>query len=157
MWPVSSSQATSSSISSSTALPTASVSAAVGQIRKGLLWQQRDRIFSRWKERFFVLTKDYLQCFKKGSSRISEMGGFIFKIRLAEVRRFGKYILFASLHTVVWSNKTALGNNISQTCYSEHQNHINRPCSLNQTDQPDKNNHPGSSNDNIIKPSIHQY
>lgn len=32
-----------------------------------------------------MLTTDYLQCFKKGSSRISEMGGFIFKIRLAEV------------------------------------------------------------------------
>ena len=32
-----------------------------------------------------MLTRDYLQCFKKGSSRISEMGGFIFKIRLAEV------------------------------------------------------------------------
>ena len=56
-------------------------------IRKGLLWQQRDRrLFSRWKERFFVLTKDYLQCYKKGSSRISEMGGFIFKIKLSEVR-----------------------------------------------------------------------
>ena len=54
-------------------------------IKKSLLWQQRDRLFSRWKERYFVLTKDYLQCYKKGSSRISEMGGFIFKIKLSEV------------------------------------------------------------------------
>ena len=62
-----------------------------GAIKKGLMWQQRDRIFSRWKERFFVLTKDYLQCFKKGSSRISEMGGFVFKIRLTEViKRWGR-------------------------------------------------------------------
>ncbi|XP_059087159.1 uncharacterized protein LOC131883662 isoform X2 [Tigriopus californicus] len=54
-------------------------------LRKGLLWQQRDKIFSRWKERFFILTPDYLQCFKKGSSRMTEMGGFIFKLKLAEI------------------------------------------------------------------------
>ena len=55
-------------------------------MRKGLLWQQRDKIFSRWKERFFILTEDYLQCFKRGTSRITEMGAFIFKIKLIEVR-----------------------------------------------------------------------
>ena len=55
-------------------------------LRKGLLWQQRDKIFSRWKERFFILTEDYLQCFKRGTSRITEMGAFIFKIKLIEVR-----------------------------------------------------------------------
>lgn len=55
--------------------------------KKGILWQQRDKIFARWKERFFVLTKDYLQCFKKGTSRLTEMGGFIYGIRLTEVRK----------------------------------------------------------------------
>jgi hypothetical protein len=54
-------------------------------LKKGLLWQQRDKIFSRWKERYFILTKDFLQCFKKESSKISEMGGFIFKIKLSEI------------------------------------------------------------------------
>ena len=54
-------------------------------LRKGLLWQQRDKLFSRWKERYFILTKDLLQCFKKGTSRITEMGEFIFSIKLAEV------------------------------------------------------------------------
>lgn len=54
-------------------------------ICKGLMWQQRDKIFSRWKERFFILTQDYLQCFKKGSSRMTEMGGFIFKLKLSDV------------------------------------------------------------------------
>ena len=63
-------------------------------LRKGLLWQQRDKLFSRWKERFFILTADYLQCFKKASSRISEMGGFIFKLRLSEVRLFKKGCFF---------------------------------------------------------------
>ncbi len=52
-------------------------------IKKGLLWQQRDRFFSRWKERYFVLTKDYLACFKKGSKvGMSEMGSFIYKVTL---------------------------------------------------------------------------
>ena len=64
---------------------------ASSAVRKGLLWQQRDKMFSRWKERFFILTPDYLQCFKKGTSRITEMGGFIFKQRLSEVRRLGDY------------------------------------------------------------------
>ena len=49
-------------------------------VRKGLLWQQKDKIFSQWKERYFILTSDYLQCFKKGTSRITEMGEFIFKV-----------------------------------------------------------------------------
>lgn len=60
----------------------------VSVIHKGLLWQQRDKVFSRWKERYFVLTSDYLQCFKKASpsvmhSAASEMGRFVFKLRLA--------------------------------------------------------------------------
>ena len=49
-------------------------------VKKGLLWQQRDKLFSQWKERYFILTPDYLQCFKKGSSRMTEMGEFIFKV-----------------------------------------------------------------------------
>ena len=55
-------------------------SAPACTLRKGLLWQQRDKIFSRWKERFFVLTPDYLNCFKRGTSRMSEMGEFLFKV-----------------------------------------------------------------------------
>ena len=51
-----------------------------GVLKKGLLWQQRDKLFSRWKERYFILTKDYFHCFKKATSRITEMGGFIFKV-----------------------------------------------------------------------------
>ena len=59
-------------------------SVAACTLRKGLLWQQRDKIFSRWKERFFVLTPDYLNCFKRGTSRMSEMGEFLFKVRWVE-------------------------------------------------------------------------
>jgi len=54
-------------------------------VKKGLLWQQRDKLFSRWKERFFILTNDYFQCFKKGSSKVTEMGEYIFKVKLASI------------------------------------------------------------------------
>ncbi|GLH12637.1 Uncharacterized protein GBIM_17353 [Gryllus bimaculatus] len=60
-------------------------------IKKGLLWQQRDRLFSRWKERYFILTRDYLHCFKRATgsaeNRISDMGQFIFKVKLVDVER----------------------------------------------------------------------
>lgn len=64
-------------------------------IKKGLLWQQRERLFSRWKERYFILTRDYLHCFKRssGPDKISDMGQFIFKIKLVEVE------------TVEWVNR----------------------------------------------------
>ena len=52
-------------------------------VKKGLLWQQRDRLFSRWKERFFILTADYFHCFKKDCSKLSEMGEFLFKASIS--------------------------------------------------------------------------
>jgi len=54
-------------------------------VRKGLMWVQQDKLFSRWKERFIILTTGYLQIFKKGTSRISDMGTFVSKIRLSDV------------------------------------------------------------------------
>ena len=32
---------------------------------KGKFWQKKDRIFSRWKERFFILTAKCLDCYEK--------------------------------------------------------------------------------------------
>lgn len=50
-------------------------------LKKGLILIQRDKLFSRWKERYLILTKDYLACFKKSSKIASSaMGGFIFKV-----------------------------------------------------------------------------
>eukprot|EP00090_Calanus_glacialis_P046859 TRINITY_DN9410_c0_g1_i1.p1 TRINITY_DN9410_c0_g1~~TRINITY_DN9410_c0_g1_i1.p1 ORF type:complete len:511 (+),score=78.07 TRINITY_DN9410_c0_g1_i1:106-1533(+) len=54
-------------------------------VKKGILWQQRDKLFSRWKERFFILTDDYFHCFKKGSSKLTEMGEYIFKVKLSSI------------------------------------------------------------------------
>lgn len=57
-------------------------------IKKGVLWQQQNsdkfhqRLFSRWKKRYFILTTDYLVCFKRSTSKVghSEMGKFLYKV-----------------------------------------------------------------------------
>lgn len=57
-------------------------------VKKGVLWQQQQfekfhqRLFSRWKKRYFILTTDYLVCFKRSSSKVgrSEMGRFLYKV-----------------------------------------------------------------------------
>ena len=78
--------------------PTSSPAEDEASFKKGLLWQQRDKLFSRWKERYFILTKDYFHCFKKaGTSRITEMGGFIFKVN------FFKPVLIRTLFSEYYS------------------------------------------------------
>ena len=47
---------------------------------RGVVWVQRERLFARWKERFCILTRDYLHCFKKGSTQLTECGPFLFKV-----------------------------------------------------------------------------
>lgn len=59
-------------------------------VKKGILWQQQIfdkfhlRLFSRWKKRYFILTTDYLVCFKRSASKVgrSEMGEFLYKVSL---------------------------------------------------------------------------
>ncbi|XP_065346800.1 uncharacterized protein LOC135944042 isoform X1 [Cloeon dipterum] len=48
--------------------------------------------FKSWKERYFLLTRDFLSCFKMTARGPSTMGAFLFKIRLAEIK------------SVEWSN-----------------------------------------------------
>ena len=47
-----------------------------------------------------MLTNEYLQCFRKGTSKISEMGGFIYRIRLSEVRFFFKNEILLCIYFV---------------------------------------------------------
>ncbi|XP_043206262.1 uncharacterized protein LOC122372770 isoform X1 [Amphibalanus amphitrite] len=56
-------------------------------LKKGVIWYCKDTLLSRWnwKERYFILTKDYLSCFKKAKSQYSDMGGFLFKLPLASL------------------------------------------------------------------------
>lgn len=57
-------------------------------VKKGVLWQQQNyeklhqRLFSRWKKRFFILTTGYLVCFKRSTCKVgrSEMGKFLYKV-----------------------------------------------------------------------------
>ena len=49
-------------------------------LRRGLLWVQEDKLFSRWRERFIVLTTTHIMVHKKAASRISEMGAFLYKV-----------------------------------------------------------------------------
>ena len=49
-------------------------------IRKGVMWVQQEKLFSRWKERFIILTSSYLHIFKKSTSRLSDMGTFVNKV-----------------------------------------------------------------------------
>lgn len=57
-------------------------------VKKGVLWQQQQydkfhqRLFSRWKKRYFILTTDYLVCFKRSTPKVgrSEMGKFLYKV-----------------------------------------------------------------------------
>ncbi|XP_037078677.1 uncharacterized protein LOC119099719 [Pollicipes pollicipes] len=56
-------------------------------LKKGVIWYCKDTLLSRWnwKERYFILTKDYLSCFKKAKSQYSDMGAFLFKLPLASL------------------------------------------------------------------------
>ncbi|XP_037083592.1 uncharacterized protein LOC119103984 [Pollicipes pollicipes] len=56
-------------------------------LRKAVLWYCKDTLLSRWnwKERYFILTADYLSCFKKAKSQYSDMGAFLFKLPLASL------------------------------------------------------------------------
>jgi len=61
---------------------------SISTIKKGTLWQQQNftkfhqRLFNRWKKRYFILTTHYLVCFSKSSSKLgrSEMGKFLYKV-----------------------------------------------------------------------------
>ena len=48
---------------------------------------QREKVFSRWKERVVVITEDYLQCFKKGSAKLSHVGCFLFQVEFSSIYR----------------------------------------------------------------------
>ena len=46
------------------------------------MWIQRERVFSRWKERFIILTQDYLQVYRRGTAQATEMGPFLSQVKI---------------------------------------------------------------------------
>ncbi|XP_037958493.1 uncharacterized protein LOC119687982 [Teleopsis dalmanni] len=67
------------------------VASMTGPIKRGLLWQQRDRLFSRWKERYIMLTRKYLHIFKKITSikklYLYFLHFFLFQVKLVDVEK----------------------------------------------------------------------
>jgi len=52
---------------------------------KGMLWQKKERIFSRWKERFFILTPKYIQCYEK--SPVHSNDSSLFQVALSSIEK----------------------------------------------------------------------
>ena len=40
------------------------------QLLKGNLWLKRDKLFSKWRERFVVITSTFIKCFESESESI---------------------------------------------------------------------------------------
>eukprot|EP00092_Neocalanus_flemingeri_P009661 GFUD01010402.1.p1 GENE.GFUD01010402.1~~GFUD01010402.1.p1 ORF type:complete len:188 (-),score=48.36 GFUD01010402.1:135-698(-) len=53
--------------------------------RKGILWQQTDRIFSSWQERFFVLTENSLYSFSRETKQMEKLEKAVSKIKLSDM------------------------------------------------------------------------
>ena len=88
---------------------------------------------SRWKEKYFLLTPDYLQCFKKGTSRISEMGSFDYKVikcKHTQIHIHNHTHLYLMTQfvrrSVVWSVSRLAGSN----CHNfQKGQEVSLPCS----------------------------
>ena len=59
----------------------------VQSLMQSIMWVQREKVFSRWKERVVVITQDYLQCFKKGSAQLSNVAHFLLKVECSSTYR----------------------------------------------------------------------
>ena len=56
-------------------------------VLESMMWVQREKLFSRWKERVVVVTEDYLHCFRKGSAQLSHAGQLLFKVKNAGINK----------------------------------------------------------------------
>jgi len=54
---------------------------------KGMLWQKKDRIFSRWKQRFFILTTKCLHCYEKCPKNTADISSLIFEVQLSSIEK----------------------------------------------------------------------
>jgi len=52
---------------------------------KGMLWQKKERFFSRWKERFFILTPKHIQCFEKSPTHSNDSA--LFQVQLSKIEK----------------------------------------------------------------------
>jgi len=66
--------------------PSYSNTATTFPLHRSLMWVQKGKLLSRWKERFIVITEEYIQCFKKGLAQLSQMGDFIFQFAMKDIK-----------------------------------------------------------------------
>jgi len=66
--------------------PSYSDTSSAFPLHRALMWVQKGKLLSRWKERFIVITEEYIQCFKKGLAQLSQMGDFMFQIGMKDVK-----------------------------------------------------------------------
>ena len=69
-----------SSLSRKRSPPSFSDPSSAFPLHRALMWVQKGKLLSRWKERFIVITEEYIQCFKKGLAQLSQMGDFMFQV-----------------------------------------------------------------------------
>ena len=66
-------------------LPVALEASNVGRkdaiLLQGKLWHRRERIFSTWKERFFILSSTHLHCYKKCPVSLGTSGLLLFQVK----------------------------------------------------------------------------
>ena len=60
-------------------------------IMRGLMWIHQEKMFSKWKEKFLVVTKDYIQIYKKGSVEGTQMGDFQFQVGSSNIVFFKSF------------------------------------------------------------------
>eukprot|EP00092_Neocalanus_flemingeri_P029291 GFUD01031803.1.p1 GENE.GFUD01031803.1~~GFUD01031803.1.p1 ORF type:complete len:193 (-),score=44.20 GFUD01031803.1:35-613(-) len=53
--------------------------------RKGILWQQTDKLFSSWEERFFVLPEHSLYSFSRETNQMEKLDKAVSKIKLSDM------------------------------------------------------------------------
>merc|ERR1712215_523399 len=58
----------------------------VSSQKKGVLWQQSDKLFSSWQERFFVLTSNSLYSFSKDTRVMDNVKKTVLKTKLKDIK-----------------------------------------------------------------------
>merc|ERR1712215_620102 len=58
----------------------------VSSQKKGVLWQQSDKLFSSWQERFFVLTSNSLYSFSKDTRVMDNIKKTVLKTKLKDIK-----------------------------------------------------------------------
>ena len=68
---------------------------------ESVMWVQREKLFSQWKERVVVMTEEELHCYKKGSAQLSAVGSLILKVLILLVTKIMISLLQVCLQDIL--------------------------------------------------------